>query len=159
MCLGRPQIDVCNSKVVFLHLSTHHTEACNVFPQMKYLSPEPEKQNKVVLARGSEGGTRSWGGRVCSCEVRGARRWAPRCPPRGPLTRGGRAAAPRGNKGPRGPSNPDGGCRDPARAANVRSEPAGLSPKELRPLPVWSWSFRCQEKATVFPSLLTILDY
>lgn len=37
MCLGRPQIDVCNSKVVFLHLSTHHTEACNVFPQMKYL--------------------------------------------------------------------------------------------------------------------------
>lgn len=58
-----------------------------------------------------------------------------------------------------GASNPDGGCRDPARADNVRSEPAGLSPKQLRPLPMWSWSFRCQEKATVFPSLLTILDY
>lgn len=65
--------------------------------------------------------------------------------------RGGRAAAPRGNKGPRGPSNPDGGCRDPARSANVRSEPAGLSPKELRPLPVWSWSFQVPRKSNSVP--------
>lgn len=207
MCLGRPQIDVCNSKVVFLHLSTHHTEACNVFPQMKYLLRDrgvearavssSERRGSATLSRRRHyalwrGTARGWQAAVSAgrdaASVRsedtlplsvrpgkssraGARRERAGGRPRGEGSRGRRngchvarwisapAPAPRGNKGPRGPSNPDGGCRDPARAANVRSEPAGLSPKELRPLPVWSWSFRCQEKATVFPSLLTILDY
>lgn len=116
----------------------------------------PEKQNKVVfLARAAREELGAGAGRAAAARSEGRGDGAHAVPHGGPRSLGAdRRRRPAGNKGPRGRSDPDGGCRLPARTANVRSAHAGPSPKELRPLPPWSWNFQVPRKSNSVPSLL-----